>query len=489
LQTGKTEKRGDTMKRKMKRLIALTLVLLMSLSLLSATAWAAETEETSEVQSSNVEAADELEVEVQSTKSGKCGKNVTWKLDSDGTLTISGTGKMYDYSYDDDYEYTTPWYDISVKKVVIKDGVTSIGSYAFVESSLKSVTIPSSVKTIGESAFQMSALSSVTIPNGVTSIGDYAFDMSDLTSVTLSGSVKSIGESAFADCDLVSVIIPEGVQKIGDAAFCECSLMNVVIPSSVTSIGDYAFGGMYSFTVYFKGNAPQLYKGNGIDEGVFLDSDVTVYYPANNSTWTSSVRKSYGAEKITWKTWYPEKNVVQPVLKSLSNISEGVKVTWSKAENAKKYEVYRSTNGGGYSRVKTTTSTSWTDESVKSGTKYSYKIYGINDDYESKPSNSKSIYFVSVPSLSSVTNSKGKKMVVKWKKISSASGYEIQYSTNSSFSGAKKITVSKNSTVSKTISSLTKGKKYYVRIRSYKKSGDSKYYSAWSGSKNVKISK
>jgi hypothetical protein len=80
-------------------------------------------------------------------------------------------------------------------------------------------------------------------------------------------------------------------------------------------------------------------------------------------------------------------------------------------------------------------------------------------------------------------------MVVKWKKVSGSSGYEIQYSSSSNFSNVKKVTVSKGSTVSKTISSLTKGKKYYVRIRSYKKSGDSKYYSAWSGSENVKISK
>ena len=133
--------------------------------------------------------------------SGDCSgynSNVTWKLTSDGTLTISGTGEMADFEWDG-----TPWCSVSsqVKSVVIKDGVTSIGDCAFGGCiSLTSVSIPDGVISIGFAAFEScSLLTGVTIPNSVTGIGDYAFGYcSSLISVTIPGSVTSIGEAAFA---------------------------------------------------------------------------------------------------------------------------------------------------------------------------------------------------------------------------------------------------------------------------------------------------
>lgn len=64
-------------------------------------------------------------------------------------------------------------------------------------------------------------------------------------------------------------------------------------------------------------------------------------------------------------------------------------------------------------------------------------------------------------------------------------GYQIQYSTSSTFKSAKTVTVSKNETTNKTISKLKAKKKYYVRIRTYKKIGSAYYYSAWSKAKTV----
>ena len=91
--------------------------------------------------------------------SGKCGTNLTWKLDSEGTLTISGTGDMKNFGWNSEgtqYSYA-PWYDVcsSVKEVVIKSGVTSIGENAFYNHyNLTSVTIPKTVTKIGRSAFE-----------------------------------------------------------------------------------------------------------------------------------------------------------------------------------------------------------------------------------------------------------------------------------------------------------------------------------------------
>ena len=215
-----------------KRLLSFVLAVLMIASLLPATALAADI-----------------------VDSGTCGaegdgSNLTWTLDREGVLTISGSGDMYDYGLSD-----APWYGIRsrVKSAVIADGVTSIGYKAFDDcTSLTSVTIPDSVTSIGDSAFSgCTSLTSVTIPDSVTSIGDSAFSgCTSLTSVTLPDSVTRIGERAFYYCtSLTSVTIPDSVTSIGEFAFSGCtSLTSVTIPDSVTSIGNGAFKGCTSLT-------------------------------------------------------------------------------------------------------------------------------------------------------------------------------------------------------------------------------------------------
>ena len=177
--------------------------------------------------------------------------NLTWKLYEDGTLTISGTGKMKNYNYSDNQ---SPLYiNSSVKKVVIEDGVTSIGNDAFSNcSGLISITIPNSVTSIGESVFYYcTSLTTITIPDGVTSIGSSAFrDCTSLTTITIPDGVTSIGSSAFRNCiRLTSITIPESVTSIGNYAFSGCtSLTSITIPDNVTSIGECAFSYCTSLT-------------------------------------------------------------------------------------------------------------------------------------------------------------------------------------------------------------------------------------------------
>ena len=170
--------------------------------------------------------------------------NLTWKLYEDGTLNISGTGAMKDYNADDNL---SPAYNNSkVKKIVIEDGVTSIGNKAFDScSSLTSITIPNSVTSIKAATFYgCTSLTSITIPDGVTSIGYATFTgCSSLTSITIPDSVTSIGYAAFTGCSsLTSITIPDSVTSIGYATFAGCSsLTSITIPDSVTSIGESAF--------------------------------------------------------------------------------------------------------------------------------------------------------------------------------------------------------------------------------------------------------
>ena len=192
----------------------------------------------------------------QNIASGICGDNLTWTLDEAGTLTISGTGEMYDFAINDGnyiYMLERPWDINKVVSVVIEDGATSIGWYAFCEcTQLTEVTLPDSLITIGEDAFsRCSSLTSVVVPDSVTTIGYYAFSMcSNLSTVKIGDNVTSIGNSAFYECtSLTEVTIPNGVSSIGKNAFTFCSsLTTVEISESVYAIGTGAFEDCSSLT-------------------------------------------------------------------------------------------------------------------------------------------------------------------------------------------------------------------------------------------------
>ena len=186
--------------------------------------------------------------------SGECGKNgdnLTWVLTVDGTLTISGSGEMENYTDSS----VAPWYSNRTKilSVVVELGVTSVGDYAFYAClKLASVSLPGDVKSIGRYAFQnCTKLTAVEIPDGVTSIGWHAFyGCGNLIGVTIPETVASIGAAAFYGCSsLTSMAIPDGVTSIDDSTFYGCSsLTGMTIPDGVTSIGQYAFYGCSSLT-------------------------------------------------------------------------------------------------------------------------------------------------------------------------------------------------------------------------------------------------
>ena len=173
---------------------------------------------------------------------GSWGDNLTWSLSDDNTLTIStisGTGDMRDGSYAGSYSS-------QIKKVVVAEGVTSIGANAFNGwPLLKAVELPSTLKRIEEYAFQnCSLLSAVELPSNLESIGNTAFSgCSSLSAVSIPSSVKSIGKEAFAYCfALSSVTGAEGVETIGQDAFVQCGhLKSYPWSNCLKSIGDTAF--------------------------------------------------------------------------------------------------------------------------------------------------------------------------------------------------------------------------------------------------------
>ncbi len=215
---------------------------------------------------------------------GVCGDNVTWTLTDDGTLTISGTGDMSDWVQN----VYGPWYANrgTIKTVVIEDGVTSIGDYAFCScSKLTGVRIPGSVTSIGRSAFANCAgLTEIVIPEGVTTIGWNAFERcSKLTAITLPKTLKNIGLQAFSGCTILeAIVIPEGVTSIAGYTFQNCyDLTDVTIPESVTLIASGAFKGCrLLINVFFSGSKEQ-WNAIQVDTENDALSNAVIHYNGN----------------------------------------------------------------------------------------------------------------------------------------------------------------------------------------------------------------
>lgn len=188
---------------------------------------------------------------IEGSPAGSCGTNVRWSYDPDtGKLTLTGSGKIADYSYAE-----TLWdpYIFNIKEVSIGSGITSIGNYAFAYGmEIKTVTIPDTVTSIGRDAFlYCTALEALVLPEKLTAIGEAAFGTcTSLESINIPKGVKEFKKSTFERChSLRSIAIPEGMTSIPDYLFDGCSaLTELTIPQGVTKIGKSAFRDCSSLT-------------------------------------------------------------------------------------------------------------------------------------------------------------------------------------------------------------------------------------------------
>lgn len=292
------------MKNGSRRLLGLLLTMILAVSLVPGTVFAATV-----------------------VDSGYCGgerdgTNLSWTLDSDGVLTISGTGRMLDGEEGQTKSGSIvgiPWIDRreDIQSVTVLEGVTYIGDYAFSclpnleqvnlsegiqeigdlafngDTSLPNITLPNSVTTMGRAVFgycsilsdvhlseNLSTISDATfyespsldhliIPSKVTTIERDAFwNCTGLTEVELSDNLQSIGNGAFQLCyNLSKIEFPDGLVSIGNNAFKQCSnLSSIVLPDSVKEIGKYAFSGCHACkTIVLPSGLSEI--GHGAFEG------------------------------------------------------------------------------------------------------------------------------------------------------------------------------------------------------------------------------
>ncbi len=198
-------------------------------------------------------------VEYGKDKSHQCGDNITWEYNN-RTLTFTGSGDMYDYTatYNNKNEIISsdvPWADgvNHVEKVVVENGITSIGNASFsCFNKLGDVKLPDSLTEIGDATFACCiALSNISIPDSVTSIGSEAFiKCLALTSIELSDNLESISPKMLYSCRaLEDIVLPDSLMSIEKNAFGYCvALTDISLPEKLTFIDEYSFYGCEGFT-------------------------------------------------------------------------------------------------------------------------------------------------------------------------------------------------------------------------------------------------
>lgn len=306
---------------------------------------------------------------------GICGPNLQWQLDSTGTLTITGSGEMYQL-YNNDSHWTS--YADRIKNVVFPSGITDICDGAFLDcTELTQISIPDSVRSIGSDVFQncyslvkatlpanleylgcrvfdccvslkqvtlpenlkriptatfrsCASLTQITLPQSSVSIGDEAFAGCPIRAVSLPKTLKTIGYGAFAGTGLSDLVLPEGLTELRDYALLNCSLKELAIPASVTKLGSGFVSGNDLHTLRFLGNAPMF------DEYALDYLQITAYYPAGNRSWTEAVLKNYGGTV----NWVPEGD---PGVTLSGTAPDGVQLTLSQGTTV--LETITSENG------------------------------------------------------------------------------------------------------------------------------------------------
>ena len=222
--------------------------------------------------------------------------SLSWTLDNNGVLTISGSGDM------DDLWFSPPdaWlaHKNSIVKVVIQSGVTSIGEYAFYEcKSLNSVEIPSSVTKLGNGAFLgCSHLHMLSLPSSVIKIGVDVFSGCGFETAGPVGGgydfefpwTTEIKQNAFEDCSsLKNAFIPSGVTSISGWAFKRCTgLESITIPASVTSIADIAFAGCDNLHDIYYGGTSAQWNAISIGDNNAPLSSATIHYTGGNLSYS-----------------------------------------------------------------------------------------------------------------------------------------------------------------------------------------------------------
>ena len=398
--------------------------------------------------------------------SGKCGDSAKWTLDAAGTLTISGSGKTWDF-IDEDWNANAPWYDASlrlrIKKVVVEKGITYVGTRAFYDcSEMTSVSLPTTLETMGADVFMYcTGLTSVTIPAGVTSIGgDFFLGCTSLKSVTLPDSLRDIGGCTFMYCtSLTSVRLPATLLSISWQMFKDCkSLTSLTIPRSVVNVMQDAFSGCTALK-------------NVTYTGTAADWKALTIYSGNEALTRANVRCT-GSTVLTAPTLtLSVSKKGQPTLK------------WNAVSGAAGYQIWCSYDSGDrtgpwyhwLTNLDKGTASFTDDRELEKGRTYTYKVRAVTSS-GAVGSFSKEVTFTYNPaaSLAAPTVTAGLDdqgyPALTWPAVPDAARYEVYRAASEDGNFAQLAAVTSNSYTNSAV--LTDGAAYYYKVRALDSDGE-----------------
>lgn len=251
-----------------------------------------------------------------------------------------------------------------------------------------------------------------------------------------------------------------------------------------------SISGAQKYYIYRKeGNGGYKKIAEVKDAVSYTDKSVT-----SGKNYTYAVRALKGGSMSAY-TGKSINYLAQANVSALNNKDNGIEVKWSKVSGAKGYYVYRKEGKNSYKKIATITNantTSYTDTSVKNnnGKAYTYTVRAYANNALAAYTG-KSVYRIATPTITSVSNSRKGEVDVDWNGVKGAKGYQIQLSSDKSFSKdtTDETWVDYADGNGITITNCEKGDSFYFRVRAYKQNGSgTKYYSAWS-TKSVKVTK
>ena len=420
--------------------------------------------------------------------------------------------------------------DTSIKEIVISGNATGVGNWAFQGcSDLEKVTLPKTMEKLAQSSFQnCKSLKDINIPEGVISMGHYTFSgCTFLENISLPDSVKSFGLSVFASCtNLKEIRLSSNLTDLGDSCFSNCtSLETLELPKGLTSISKSAFNGCSSLkTIQIPASVTEIksrafYNCTSLSSVSFMEktcptiasdafnyiasASVGVYIPekatgyAENASLIKIAKHLFSSNRIdAGNCELPdtmqytcllhencEENYCEEIKQTKEHqpgkpVSENVVPATIEKEGSYEEVCYCSVCKKELSRKKKTIPKLTKEENTTSD--------GDKQSAANQEQNNKKVT-VKATTLKKVVNKKTKKIEVTWKKVKGVTGYEVQYSTNKSFKkGVHTKKIKGASKVKVTVKKLKKKKRYYVRVRAYKKVGGKKYVSKWSKKKVLK---
>ncbi len=466
--------------------------------------------------------------------SGSCGVYVYYSFNAEtGVLTIYGKGDMSDYIT----EKSGSSSQLGKTTRAVAVGINPLTN-RFLANSFVTNAFASSVNTV--SPFRGNGnIKKVIVEQGVTSVGDYAFEDCDkLESITMAKSVSVLGSGSLKNSAVTELVVPEGMTTIKESACADCGkLVSVQFSNTLVTVADRAFENNTSLREVY---ASESIKNIGANS---FDGTNSVYYVPKGSTFETyalgsgkktvsssiSFKSGKGSYSYTGSAVYVNKNdlTVKVGNTVYTNFSIVYKNSADSRKNPNSYSFYVTVNNkktnsisfnvvadiknlnvnlnqssfeySGKAKKPKAKITLKDGKNVASYYKLSYSKNTnpgtasviINSNGNKYYKGSKTVSFTIKPKKASIKKLKAKSKAfdAKWKKHPGIDYYELEYSTKRNFKGSKKLKVYGAGKTSVTVSKLSGKKRYHVRIRAVKKANGKVICGKWSSKKSVKTKK